>query len=94
MDIGLKARLPDCLLDEGWKRWRKITLLVGVPAIILGHVNAFWPSEEDKVHRPEFVAYEYLRIRKKAFPWGDGTKSLIHNPHTNALPDGYEDAGH
>ena len=79
--------------DDGWKMWRNLTLFVAFPVIILANINAFLPpadGHEVKV-RPDFVPYEYLRIRTKKFPWGDGTKSLIHNPHVNALPNGYED---
>ena len=32
----------------------------------------------------------FVSIKFQRFPWGDGQKSLFHNPHVNALPDGYE----
>jgi len=48
-------------------------------------------STKDEHERPPFVKYEYMRKRDKRFPWGDGNKSLFHNEHVNALPEGYED---
>ncbi|XP_045616564.1 cytochrome c oxidase subunit 6A, mitochondrial [Procambarus clarkii] len=75
--------------DGGTKQWKMVSLLVALPAIGLCMANAFLGTEHE--HRPEFIPYEHLRIRTKRFPWGDGQKSLFHNPHVNALPDGYED---
>ncbi|KAI4497656.1 hypothetical protein M0802_007196 [Mischocyttarus mexicanus] len=70
--------------------WRNLYLFVGLPATLLSVLNCYlYEKEEHK--RPEFIPYEHLRIRTKRFPWGDGQRSLFHNPHTNALPTGYED---
>ncbi|GBP50196.1 Cytochrome c oxidase subunit 6A1, mitochondrial [Eumeta japonica] len=73
----------------GYKLWKKLSFLVAFPAIALGMANAYLSHEHHE--RPEFVPYEYLRLRTKRFPWGDGQKSLFHNPHVNALPTGYEE---
>jgi len=75
----------------GWKIWKKVFVFGAVPAIILGHINAFVLPEHEP--RPKFIDYDHLRIRNKAFPWRDGNKTLFHNPHLNALPEGYEDNG-
>ncbi|XP_015175682.1 PREDICTED: cytochrome c oxidase subunit 6A1, mitochondrial-like [Polistes dominula] len=69
--------------------WRNLYLFVGIPATLLGLLNCYL-SEQEHV-KQEFIPYEHLRIRNKRFPWGDGQRSLFHNPHTNALPTGYED---
>ena len=73
---------------DSYKNWKKAFFFAAIPVIVLGHVNAFGMAEHPV--RPEFKEYDYMRIRTKAFPWGDGNHSLFHNPHFNALPDGYE----
>ena len=52
------------------KTWKMLTFLVGGPAIIFGHYMAFRPHfapypGEDPHARPDFVAYDYLRLRSK-----------------------------
>lgn len=75
----------------GYKLWKRMTFFVAFPAVGLCMLNAYLGHQEHAHHaRPEFVKYEYLAKRDKRFPWGEGNKSLFHNPHTNALPDGYE----
>merc|ERR1711962_1147390 len=54
--------------EHGWKLWKNVFFFGCIPVIILGHVNAFG-MDDGSPHRPEFVAYDYLRIRTKKFPW-------------------------
>lgn len=71
--------------------WRKISLYVCVPCIALATINTYLSELEHAKHpRPPYVPYEYLYIRKKRYPWGDGNHSFFHNPKANAVPGGYE----
>ncbi|XP_055588088.1 cytochrome c oxidase subunit 6A, mitochondrial [Uranotaenia lowii] len=75
----------------GYKVWKNLSFFVAIPAVGLCMLNAYLAHEAEHGHaRPEFIAYEHLRIRNKRFPWGEGQKSLFHNAHANALKDGYE----
>ncbi|CAO1302540.1 unnamed protein product [Diamesa hyperborea] len=81
----------------GYKLWKRLSFFVAIPAVALCMLNTYLKHQEDHETyvRPEFVKYEHLRIRNKRFPWGEGNKSLFHNPDVNALPDGYEEgSGH
>ncbi|CAG2179405.1 unnamed protein product [Oppiella nova] len=73
--------------------WQKVFLLVCIPAIGLSGLNTYLVEKEhhEHFHRPEFKPYEYMRIRTKPFPWGDGQRTLFHNPKVNPLPDGWEE---
>merc|ERR1712002_74620 len=73
----------------GMRQWKILSFVVALPGVGLCLLNAILSHHEHE--QPEFIAYEHLRIRIKRFPWGDGRKSLFHNPHVNALPDGYEE---
>ena len=73
--------------------WRNLTYFVALPAVVLVSINTYLVEKEHHKHfkRPEFIAYDHLRIRTKKFPWGDGNHTLFHNKKVNPLPDGYED---
>ena len=87
----------ECLLSSfpasGYRLWKRVAIFGALPAIILGNINAFAtkPGHEEE-ERPEFVAYPYLGIRKRPFPWGDRMHTFFHNAGVNHQPwVGYED---
>ncbi|XP_015597373.1 cytochrome c oxidase subunit 6A1, mitochondrial [Cephus cinctus] len=80
---------PQTQHGESWKLWRAITLFGAFPAIAVCMVNTYLKHQEEHHHpRPPFVKYDYLCIRTKAYPWGDGQRTLFHNPKKNPLPTG------
>ncbi|XP_076675176.1 cytochrome c oxidase subunit 6A1, mitochondrial [Andrena cerasifolii] len=74
------------------KMWKAITAFVAVPSITLSLINCvIRHNEEHDAERPEFVAYQYMKIITKPYPWGDGKHTLFHNPKRNYIPGlGYE----
>jgi len=70
--------------------WKRVTFLVATPIVALCMINVYQSIDVDKEPRQPFVKYEYMRRRNKRFPWGNGERSLFHNPNANALSEGYE----
>ncbi|KAI9294359.1 cytochrome c oxidase, subunit VIa [Neoconidiobolus thromboides FSU 785] len=70
--------------------WRLISLYVAGPILIVTSYNAYRIAkdhEEHMKHHPyEFKPWPHLRIRNKAFPFGDGDHTLFHNPSINLDP--------
>ncbi|KAF8458503.1 cytochrome c oxidase subunit VIa-domain-containing protein [Terfezia claveryi] len=69
--------------------WRKLSIYIVIPALIVSSINAYnlWTEHWDHVahdtpieEKPE---YPYQNIRSKNFFWGDGDKTLFWNDSVN-----------
>ncbi|KAK8785683.1 cytochrome c oxidase subunit 6A2, mitochondrial-like [Amblyomma americanum] len=79
--------------EAGQLLWKRLTIFVAFPAIALCGVNVYLAEQEHAkhYHRPEYHPYEYIHIRTKRYPWGDGNHTIFHNPKKNWVPGGYEE---
>ncbi|KXJ21558.1 uncharacterized protein LOC110254009 [Exaiptasia diaphana] len=65
------------------KNWKRISLFIAIPATLTIGYKAFFVDHEEHPNPDNYVPYSHIRIRNKAFPWGDGDHSLFHNDHVN-----------
>merc|ERR1739842_50179 len=74
--------------------WRYSSWVGAVLIGVVGYINILSPNAPHP-HRPEFREYEYMRLRGKPLPWGDGNHTLFHIDEFTPLPDGYvKEEGH
>ncbi|MFH4980754.1 hypothetical protein AB6A40_007463 [Gnathostoma spinigerum] len=68
--------------------WKKIFFLCSLPCLALVMYTSYvdHTHHDRKAEREKYVAYPYLNVRNKPFPWGDGNHTFFHNKETQHVP--------
>ncbi|KAF2034415.1 COX6A-domain-containing protein [Setomelanomma holmii] len=83
-----RARIAEHAYESG-EFWRKLTLYVAVPCLIVATVNAklrwdaHWEHVAHDTPKEDKPEYAYQNIRTKNYFWGDGDKTLFWNDKVN-----------
>lgn len=68
---------------DTYKKYKYLFFFLCIPLIFTQAIRALGHEMPPKGPCRD---YEYMRIRSKKYPWGDGTKTFFHNDHLNHLP--------
>ena len=72
--------------DKMGDTWKKISMFVCAPIIIFTAIQAYRKETAHLAHFHKSESdQEYLFVRRKPFPWGDGSKSFFHNDKYNHI---------
>jgi len=74
---------------ESSELWRKLSIYVTIPCLVLASINAYnlwnehWEHWEHELPLEERPEYPYQNIRVKNYFWGDGDKTIFWNDKVN-----------
>eukprot|EP00729_Bicosta_minor_P007728 gene7728-5546_t len=82
--VSIRKAAEEATSDATWKHYKIVSfaMIAGCGAVAYSAFSAPHP------HLPDYVNYPHMRIRRKAFPWDDGSGASLFHFYTVALPGG------
>jgi len=86
--MAIEKKAAEAHATATWQTYRTVSYVAIVGCIAFGY-KCFALLEHPA--QVPYVPWDHMHIRRKPFPFKDGTESLFHDDHFNALPDGYKE---